>query len=56
VLDDVSAVGVDLPDVFTVLENQGVATFATSWRQLLGAYTTSAKAAPNTQRPGVSLR
>ena len=42
VLDDVSAVGVDLADVFSVLENDGVAKFAASWRQLLDAYPTSA--------------
>ncbi|HEY2197124.1 MAG TPA: transaldolase [Mycobacterium sp.] len=45
VLDDVSAVGVDLADVFTVLENDGVTKFATSWRQLLYAYPTSARTA-----------
>jgi transaldolase len=44
VLDDVSAVGVDLADVFAVLEIDGVAKFAASWRQLLDAY--SALAAP----------
>jgi transaldolase len=38
VLADVSAVGVDLSDVFRTLENQGVATFATCWQQLLDAY------------------
>jgi transaldolase len=52
VLDDVSAVGVDLSDVFGVLENQGVATFATSWRQLLDAYPTSAATAENAQGSG----
>jgi transaldolase len=51
VLDDVSAVGVDLPDVFDVLERHGVATFATSWRQLLDAYSTSAAAAADTHGP-----
>jgi transaldolase len=56
VLDDVSAAGVDLSDVVAVLENHGVAMFETSWRQLLGTYTTSAKAAPNTQGPGVPQR
>ena len=45
VLDDVIAVGVDLADVFTVLENDGVAKFAASWRQLLDAYPTSARTA-----------
>jgi transaldolase len=38
VLNDVSAVGVDLADVFAVLENDGVAKFAASWHQLLAAY------------------
>jgi transaldolase len=52
VLDDVSAVGVDLADVFAVLENDGVAKFAASWRQLLGAYPTSAGTAENAQRRG----
>ena len=56
VLDDVSAVGVDLSDVFGVLENHGVATFATSWRQLLDTYPTSAKAVANNQEPGVPQR
>jgi transaldolase len=41
VLDNVSAVGIDLAEVFSVLENDGVAKFATSWRQLLDAYQTS---------------
>jgi transaldolase len=49
VLDDVSAAGVDLSDVFGVLENHGVAKFATSWRQLLDAYPTSAGTAENAQ-------
>ena len=42
VLDHVTAVGVDLEDVFGVLENEGVAKFQASWRQLLGAYPTAA--------------
>jgi transaldolase len=42
VLEEVRAVGVDLEDVFGVLENDGVAKFAASWRQLLDAYPTSA--------------
>jgi transaldolase len=46
-LDDVSAVGVDLPDVFSVLENQGVAKFVASWCQLLDAYLTSTKTVEN---------
>ncbi|MFL6086408.1 MAG: transaldolase [Mycobacterium sp.] len=52
VLDDVSAVGVDLADVFTVLENDGVAKFAASWRQLLDAYPTSAGTAESVQGRG----
>jgi transaldolase len=52
VLDDVSAVGVDLADVFAVLEKDGVAKFAASWRQLLDAYPTSAGTAENAQRRG----
>jgi transaldolase len=52
VLDDVSAVGVDLADVFAVLENDGVAKFAASWQQLLDAYPTSAGTAANTRGPG----
>ena len=38
VLDGVSAVGVELDDVFTVLQNNGVATFEASWQQLLNSY------------------
>jgi transaldolase len=49
VLDDISAVGVDLADVFAVLENDGVTKFAASWRQLLDAYPTSAGTAENAQ-------
>ena len=47
VLDDVSAVGVDLTAVFTVLENDGVAKFAASWRQLLDACPTLGGTAAN---------
>jgi transaldolase len=56
VLDDVSAVGVDLEDVFVALENDGVAKFAASWRQLLGAYPTSARTAQNALRGGEPRR
>ncbi|MGV9803335.1 transaldolase [Mycobacterium sp. NPDC003449] len=42
VLDRISAVGVDLDDVFTTLESDGVAKFAASWGQLLDAYPTPA--------------
>jgi transaldolase len=47
VLDDVTAVGVDLADVFATLENDGVAKFVASWRRLLDAYPTSAGTAEN---------
>jgi transaldolase len=50
VLDHVTAVGVDLSDVFTVLENDGVAKFQASWRQLLDAYPTSAGTAAEAGR------
>jgi transaldolase len=43
VLDRISEVGVDLEDVFSVLENDGVAMFAASWRQLLDAYPAAAE-------------
>jgi transaldolase len=52
VLDDISAVGVDLEDVFSVLENDGVAKFTASWRQLLDAYPTSAGTAENAEGKG----
>lgn len=38
VLDNTSAFGVDVEDVFRVLEHDGVANFGTSWRQLLASY------------------
>lgn len=38
VLDNISATGVDLMDVVRGLENDGVANFEASWRQLLGSY------------------
>lgn len=38
VLDSVSAAGVDLTDVVTVLENEGVANFEASWRRLFESY------------------
>lgn len=38
VLDNVSAAGVDLNDVVRVLEDNGVANFEASWRQLLESY------------------
>jgi transaldolase len=56
VLDDVSAVGVDLADVFALLEIDGVSKFAASWRELLDAYPTSAGAAENAQGRGEADR
>ena len=56
VLQDVRAVGVDLEDVFGVLENDGVAKVAGSWQQLLDAYPTSAGTAENTQGTGEPVR
>ncbi|MDI3315061.1 MAG: transaldolase [Mycobacterium sp.] len=35
VFDELQAVGVELPDVFAVLENQGVEKFVASWEELL---------------------
>jgi len=35
VMDDIAAVGVDLPDVFKVLEDEGVEKFEASWGELL---------------------
>lgn len=52
VLDRINAVGVDLADVFSVLEHDGVAKFAAAWRQLLDAYPASAGTAVNAQGRG----
>jgi transaldolase len=52
VLDDIGAVGVDLADVFTTLEGDGVAKFAASWHQLLDPYPTPAVSAEDLQRKG----
>jgi len=38
VLDDISAVGVDVDDVFRLLEHDGVANFEAAWRKLLDCY------------------
>ncbi|MGA8250898.1 MAG: transaldolase [Mycobacterium sp.] len=35
VFDALTSVGIDLPDVFVVLENEGVEKFVTSWTELL---------------------
>lgn len=37
VFDRLSAIGIDLPDVFVVLENEGVEKFETSWGELFDA-------------------
>jgi transaldolase len=37
VFDKIAAVGVDLTDVFLVLENEGVDKFEVSWNELLEA-------------------
>jgi transaldolase len=52
VLEEVRAVGVDLEDVFGVLENDGVAKFSGSWHQLLDAYPTSARTPENAPGTG----
>jgi transaldolase len=51
-LEKVRAVGVDLEDVFGVLEEDGVATFAASRHQLLDAFPTSAGSAQSAQGSG----
>ena len=40
VFDDLARVGVDMADVTALLEEQGVATFANSWTDLLAAVDT----------------
>ena len=37
VFDKLAAVGIDLPDVFMVLEDEGVEKFEKSWQELLDA-------------------
>ena len=48
--DKLQSVGVDLPDVFLVLENEGVEKFQTSWHELLKATQTELDAAAGTQQ------
>lgn len=50
--DELQSVGVDLGDVFLVLENEGVEKFQTSWDELLQAAQTELDAAAGTQRGG----
>lgn len=48
--DELRSVGVDLPDVFLALENEGVEKFQTSWHELLKATQTELDAAAGTQQ------
>jgi transaldolase len=48
--DKLQSVGVDLPDVFLVLENEGVEKFQTSWHELLKATQAELDAAAGTQQ------
>jgi transaldolase len=48
--DRLQSVGVDLPDVFVVLETEGVEKFQTSWHELLKATQTELDAAAGTQQ------
>ncbi len=45
VMDDLAAVGIDLPDVIATLEREGVEKFVTSWEELLGTVQSSLDAA-----------
>ena len=54
VLDSITAVGVDLADVFALLENNGVTKFTASWRQLLDAYPTSVETAEKRSGQGTT--
>jgi transaldolase len=51
VLDGITALDVDLEDVFTVLENEGVAKFREAWRRLLSAYDTQSRGASSAAGP-----
>jgi transaldolase len=48
VFDALTAVGIDLPDVFKVLEDEGVEKFATSWKELLDSISTEMAAGGST--------
>ena len=50
VFDKLSAVGIDLPDVFKVLEDEGVDKFEKSWQELLDATQGQLDAARNERR------
>ena len=45
VFDQLAAIGIDIPDVFEVLESEGVEKFETSWTELLEATQTRLEAA-----------
>jgi len=45
VFDSLTAVGIDLPDVFAVLAHEGVEKFVESWAELLQATQTQLSAA-----------
>jgi transaldolase len=45
VFDKLTAVGIDLTDVFVVLENEGVDKFEVSWNELLEATAEQLRAA-----------
>jgi transaldolase len=45
VFDKLTAVGIDLTDVFLVLENEGVEKFETSWKDLLAETETQLRSA-----------
>ena len=48
VFDDLAAVGIDITDVFLVLENEGVDKFEKSWEELLDTVGGQLKAASST--------
>ncbi|MGB6761019.1 transaldolase family protein, partial [Mycobacterium sp.] len=45
VFDKLAAIGIDLTDVFVVLENEGVEKFETSWKDLLAETETQLRSA-----------
>jgi transaldolase len=45
VFDKLAAIGIDLTDVFLVLENEGVEKFETSWKDLLAETETQLRSA-----------
>jgi hypothetical protein len=49
--DDVTTAGVNLDNVFTTIENGGIAAFETAWRQLLDSYPRTRAGTPPVARP-----